>query len=321
MTHNPMLAAASVAALLAVIAAAPPALAQNDPVAETNRAITRGIDNAAEAINRTFDGRADFRSEAEAYREGSLTVEELIGTRVEGANGQDIATVADVLLTREGRVDSIVLSDGGVLGFGQRRVAVSASQVIPVFENRMLDRVIVETQSDALWRRDAADLSAEALRNRGLVSAGTMTGTPVQDGNGETIASVDDIVLDSNAQAAVAILAVGGFLGVGDRHVALDFNDLQRRSDGDGGLTLIASRTQIAQAPAVGMRNRPDASESRTRRDAGSNADMPVNEENMPSGAARPGQGAPDDDDGGRRDDTNTTGNPTGQSPDDAARR
>jgi len=55
---------------------------------------------------------------------GELKAEELIGTRVYGANDENIGEISDIILSQDGKVDSIVLDVGGFLGMGEKPVAV-----------------------------------------------------------------------------------------------------------------------------------------------------------------------------------------------------
>lgn len=59
----------------------------------------------------------------------TLTGEELIGTRVQGAQGEDVGEVSDVTLDASGAVASVVIDVGGFLGIGEKPVALGADDV------------------------------------------------------------------------------------------------------------------------------------------------------------------------------------------------
>lgn len=64
--------------------------------------------------------------------------------------------------------------------------------------------------------------------------------------NAENIGEVDDIVLDANGAATSLIVSVGGFLGVGERNVAVDFKTAKwAEKDGDRWLVIEASKEQL----------------------------------------------------------------------------
>ena len=68
----------------------------------------------------------------------------------------------------------------------------------------------------------SADMtSTEAFRTSKLI------GTNVKNNDGDTIGEVEDLIISSGDQMLQAILSVGGFLGIGERHVAIPFKDLK----------------------------------------------------------------------------------------------
>lgn len=68
----------------------------------------------------------------------------------------------------------------------------------------------------------SADMtSTEAFRTSKLI------GTNVKNNDGDTIGEMEDLIISSGDQMLQAILSVGGFLGIGERHVAIPFKDLK----------------------------------------------------------------------------------------------
>jgi sporulation protein YlmC with PRC-barrel domain len=60
-----------------------------------------------------------------------------------------------------------------------------------------------------------------------------MIGTNVKDMSGNTIGEVDDVLLTTTGNVRGIVSDVGGFLGVGERHVLLDWNAIVVSRDGD----------------------------------------------------------------------------------------
>lgn len=56
--------------------------------------------------------------------------------------------------------------------------------------------------------------------------ASKLIGSEVQNGDKDNIGTVDDIIVGPTNQEPYAILSVGGFLGMGNRLVAVPFKDL-----------------------------------------------------------------------------------------------
>ncbi|MGO4526237.1 PRC-barrel domain-containing protein [Microvirga sp. 2MCAF35] len=57
--------------------------------------------------------------------------------------------------------------------------------------------------------------------------ASDLIGTRVVSANNESIGDVNDVILDRNGQVMAAVVGVGGFLGIGEKNVAVPFNSLE----------------------------------------------------------------------------------------------
>jgi hypothetical protein len=57
--------------------------------------------------------------------------------------------------------------------------------------------------------------------------ASKLIGTTVVGANNESIGDVNDVLLDRNGQAVAVIIGVGGFLGIGEKDVAVSFDQLE----------------------------------------------------------------------------------------------
>jgi putative membrane protein len=69
-----------------------------------------------------------------------------------------------------------------------------------------------------------------ATQPEGEISMEEVLGSTVVNSAGEEVAEIEDIVLDAN-QKYYAILSVGGFLGIGDKKVAIPLDQLQLGED------------------------------------------------------------------------------------------
>lgn len=58
-----------------------------------------------------------------------------------------------------------------------------------------------------------------------------LVGTNVYNGKNEKIGDVNDILFDETGKVTHVVLGVGGFLGIGEKWVALPFNDLKISRD------------------------------------------------------------------------------------------
>ena len=78
----------------------------------------------------------------------------------------------------------------------------------------------------------------------------SILGKKVQSLNGEDLGRVVDVLADNTGRVRVAIIEFGGFLGVGNRRIPVDWSLLRvDPNDADKPLTLIASEKKLQSAP------------------------------------------------------------------------
>lgn len=79
------------------------------------------------------------------------------------------------------------------------------------------------------------------------IMASKLIGTRVVSSNNESIGDINDVIVDRNGQAIAAVVGVGGFLGIGEKDVAVPFNTLEFAS----GQQASAGAGNNAAAPAT----------------------------------------------------------------------
>lgn len=108
-------------------------------------------------------------------------------------------------------------------------------------------------------RRATTGTAAETVRAGGDVAATVLDqqdvqgilGRQVLSSAGQDMGRVIDIVVDRNGQVRAAVIDFGGFLGVGNRKVAIDWNALHFAPTGSkyDRITLDLTREQVSAAP------------------------------------------------------------------------
>ena len=73
-----------------------------------------------------------------------------------------------------------------------------------------------------------------------------LIGSKVKNNADETIGDINEILLTSDGSAAAAIIGVGGFLGMGEREVAVQFKSLQLTRDPSGNVVVKLDTTKDA---------------------------------------------------------------------------
>ena len=78
--------------------------------------------------------------------------------------------------------------------------------------------------------------------------ASELTGADVENGAGETIGSIDDLIVDRE-KVLFAILQIGGFLGIGGHLVAIPYDSLEISEEGATIVLAEASREELETLP------------------------------------------------------------------------
>ena len=89
-------------------------------------------------------------------------------------------------------------------------------------------------------------------RKEGEYRSSKLIGTKVKNGAGETIGDINEVLLAKDGKAAAVVIGVGGFLGVGEREVAVAFDSLKVNQDSSGNnvVMLDATKDSLKGAPA-----------------------------------------------------------------------
>ena len=71
--------------------------------------------------------------------------------------------------------------------------------------------------------------------------ASNLMGKSVQNSAGDKIGTVKDILFDDQGKMSAFIIGVGGFLGIGEKSVAISFDMIKPSKDKDGNMVLLAA--------------------------------------------------------------------------------
>lgn len=76
------------------------------------------------------------------------------------------------------------------------------------------------------------------------ISASRLIGSTIRNAANETVGDINDIVLDKSGRVKAVVAGVGGFLGIGERNVALRFDQLQMNRDSGGRPYMLTNMTR-----------------------------------------------------------------------------
>ncbi len=114
-------------------------------------------------------------------------------------------------------------------------------------------------KSDARTGADHQQMGGQSHKqNRGFMSAAptngmqasNLIGAEVGTSADENVGEVNDLIIDDNGQVVAISVSVGGFLGMGERDVAIGWDDVTRTGDDDElKLQIDATRESLRSAP------------------------------------------------------------------------
>ena len=81
--------------------------------------------------------------------------------------------------------------------------------------------------------------------------ASKLIGTSVKNTANESIGSINEVILGKDGKVAAVVIGVGGFLGIGEHEVAVNFNSLRLSDDGNGKtlVSMDATKDSLKAAP------------------------------------------------------------------------
>jgi sporulation protein YlmC with PRC-barrel domain len=223
---------------------------------------------------RADQARTDERRQE--HEQKVIRADRLIGQAVHDRGDERVGRINDLAFhVNDKKVTYAVISRGGLFGIGAEDVAVAWDQLRPDMAERVV-RADAQTVQQArridtrtAWPTDitrAGEPAAEqpvgtAGRDADaghIVSMSRIIGMDVRNQQGERLGQIDDIALNPDGSIAYAVVAHGGFLGMGHNYVAvpwdrMTFDRQQER------ITLDVTQQQLENARSFEYRDRwPD---------------------------------------------------------------
>jgi putative membrane protein len=183
---------------------------------------------------------------------------ELFSKQAQGT-GETAQLAGEILPTLEEHLDMAQrideeLSQSGVAQQGGSQQGQQQAMTAQQGQSGAAVQTGQQNQTD-MQAQDSADVTYRSYTKGGEDFAGTITGDmPASDlmgrtiynQEGEEIAEISDLLI-ANDEISKVIIDVGGFLGIGQRSVALDISELQPGQDGN--FVVNMSQEQLEQLP------------------------------------------------------------------------
>ncbi|WP_421915985.1 PRC-barrel domain-containing protein [Mesorhizobium sp.] len=188
-------------------------------------------------------------------------------------DAQNIGSVNDIVLGKDGKAESLVIGVGGFLGLGAKNVAYDFGkaqwaekngerwlvaqttkeqlQAQADFDRKAYDPAPAKTASNDVTapapvaatpdatapdqtQTAAIDKSALTEMPIGQIRGEDMKGTTVYGANDAKVGEIGDVVLTPDSKPDAVVIDVGGFLGIGAKEVAVGMNNLKFMTDKNG---------------------------------------------------------------------------------------
>ncbi len=129
------------------------------------------------------------------------------------------------------------------------------------------------SSSDAMKPSEPGKATAQFLNEQqpGDILASTLIGQPAVNAQNETIGDVNDLVTDRDGKVIAALIGVGGFLGLGEKDVAVRFEDLKLTRDDDNNVKVMLdlNKDTLTSAPDYKMLDEQSVVEGSAKTDTG----------------------------------------------------
>ena len=175
----------------------------------------------------------------------------------------DVGEINELVISSDGKILAVIVGVGGFLGLGEKDVAMDMSQINIMREADDADDFFLVIKSSAADLEGAPTFSAKmemddeeemnedtkrtmlmapkverdgyVASERSDLTAEMLTGARVYGVGDEDVGEISSLLLDDKGAIERAVIDVGGFLGLGEKPVAVTFNELTilRKDGGD----------------------------------------------------------------------------------------
>jgi sporulation protein YlmC with PRC-barrel domain len=239
------------------------------------------VTNSVNAANQAASSTKLMANEVAVTMSGqAVLASNLLGKQVytsTDAEAEVVGDINDVVMDANGNAEWVIVGVGGFLGMGEKEVAISIEQIDWV--ERDGERVVItsitkadleaaaEFDRDALledekytednfswtdegqkrlellktWDWEHAELETVAFAD---ISAEKLIGTRVYGPDRDDLGEVGDVLMSEQGEVTAYIVDVGGFLGLGEKPVALDPSRIHIYQNAEGDLSVRSDFTQ-----------------------------------------------------------------------------
>lgn len=200
--------------------------------------------------------RADSMTTPSVTVTGTADVaNKMIGRTVVNTAGEKVGEVESALIDGDGKVRYVIVGVGGFLGLGERDVALRWDQLTMADNDQKIVVNVTKEQLAALPAHRFADASSKGkvyaydedlttnpylandagvtMATSGSVDTKKLIGRNIKNPAGDTVGEIQSVLVDEAGKVKYVVVGVGGFLGIGEKHVALSWDSLTISDNGE----------------------------------------------------------------------------------------
>ena len=217
---------------------------------------TEGDQATGDAAARPADG-AEPAAEGEVVE--TVPMEEAEPAAEEGTVVVEEEPAEDTVIVTEPETTEAPATEGEVVVVDEAEPAEDGALIVDDAEPVEGEAVVVE---DAEAVEPVEPVEGQIFeQSADQILGSTLLDATVVSTDGETIGDVDDMVVSSEGQITGVVIGVGGFLGIGEKRVAVEFARIEVRQQEGGELRFVldATQEQLEAAPEFQTRDALDA--------------------------------------------------------------
>lgn len=101
-----------------------------------------------------------------------------------------------------------------------------------------------ESQAGASTEEQAANQTGTLEQSPGDLAVSKLVGASVYNASNENIGEIEDLIISSNGAISTVVIGVGGFLGIGEKKVAMPFSALKTEKGDNNAMKVVVEGTK-----------------------------------------------------------------------------
>lgn len=118
----------------------------------------------------------------------------------------------------------------------------STAAALPTESAPSMNPATTDTASEAI--KDAAKEQPHLTESPGDIATSKLVGASVYNTQNENIGEIEDLIISSSGSVSTVVIGVGGFLGIGEKKVAMPFSALKAEKGDNNLLKIVVEGTR-----------------------------------------------------------------------------